>query len=265
MTVYRTTESPSGRHKLLDSSAVSNSVKISDLPGICELPRPSAAPESLALWLVNLTEYPWQSRTSWLSTTEIKRAERFIAAEHQHRYLAAHCALRDLLSRQLHTSPELLSFTVGSNGKPRLLASPHGPRQRTHFNLSHSANLALLGISSEFDIGVDIEVHDQLAYLPQLVTTHLTEKEQFELTSLPPENHASAFLRVWTRKEACLKAVGCGLAVEPRSIHVGIGPSQLDTRVANDGQVTSLEVQSLNISLDAFAAVAWIKALCAPD
>lgn len=263
--MYRTAEIPTNRQKSLEPSAILSSPIFSETLGIRELPRPSAAPASLSLWLVDMNKYPWQAHTSWLSTTELARAQRFVSDKHRNRYLAAHCALRDLLSRQNCISPELLSYTVGVNGKPRLATSMHEPSHRTYFNLSHSADVALVAISAEVDIGVDIEIRDHLAHLPQLIAANLTEREQFELASIPADNHASTFLRVWTRKEACLKAVGCGLSVQPCFLHVGIDPSSTVTRVADDNHLTSVEVQSLDIGRDAFAALAWIKAFSAPD
>jgi 4'-phosphopantetheinyl transferase len=262
--MYRTADIPAGRQKAPEPSAILSSLILSETLGIRELPRPSAAPESLSLWLVDVNEYPWQAHTRWLSTSELARARRFVSERHRNRYLAAHCALRDVLSRQVDVFPELLSFTVGINGKPRLAIYGHGPHHQTYFNLSHSADLVLVAISQKVDVGVDIEVRNQLTHLSQLITTNLTAQEQSETARLPPENHQTAFLRVWTRKEACLKAVGCGLSVAPHSLHVGINPSYTATSVLENDRTTTVEVQSIDIGLDAFAALAWVKAISAP-
>lgn len=262
--MYRTAEIPTNRQKSLEPSAILSSPIFAETIGIRELPRPSAAPASLSLWLVDMNKYPWQAHTSWLSTTELARAQRFVSDKHRNRYLAAHCALRDLLSRQVNVFPELLSFTIGTNGKPSLVMAGHDPRHRTYFNLSHSADLALVAISPEVDVGVDIEVRDQLTHLSQLIANNLTARERFEAACLPPEEHQTIFLRVWTRKESCLKAVGCGLTVAPHSLHVGIVPSHTATSVWENDHPTTVEVQSLDVGLDAFAALAWVKAISAP-
>src|SRR4051812_9833580 len=55
-----------------------------------------------------------------LSPDEIQRAERYIFPRHGQHYLAARGTLREILSSYLRTSPELLRFEYGAQGKPAL-------------------------------------------------------------------------------------------------------------------------------------------------
>ena len=55
---------------------------------------------------------------------------------------------------------------------------------------------------------------------------------------------AVPFLTCWTRKEACLKALGVGLTVEPKAVHVGIRPLRSQARIPEVGACESVEVAS---------------------
>ena len=56
----------------------------------------------------------------------------------------------------------------------------------------------------------------------QLAEAHFTEDECEALALLHGPERERAFLHCWTRKEACLKAVGLGLGLDTRCFHVGI-------------------------------------------
>jgi phosphopantetheinyl transferase len=51
---------------------------------------------------------------------------------------------------------------------------------------------------------------------------YMSEDECMALLALPASERDMAALRCWTRKEAVLKALGCGLACDPRHITVGL-------------------------------------------
>jgi len=121
-----------------------------------------------------------------LSPDERERAARFRFEEHRRRWIAAHVALREILSK--YTSD--VQFVIGENGKPSLANGA------VHFNLSHSGDLAVIAVS-DHEIGVDVE---------QI-------RDGFDYESIMPAANRDEFFRAWTRKEACLKARGLGLGV----------------------------------------------------
>src|SRR5687767_729788 len=86
-----------------------------------------------------------------LSTEEKERAARFHFPVDRDRFIAAHGCLRDVLARYLHCRPEQLRFTVNDYGKPAL--NDH----KLEFNLSHSDDFALVAITREHKVGVDLE------------------------------------------------------------------------------------------------------------
>jgi 4'-phosphopantetheinyl transferase len=105
--------------------------------------------------------------------------------------------------------PGQIRFAYNAFGKPEL--SPEfGSRLR--FNLSHSADLALIAITTDAGIGVDLEyVRPQPDYA-EIARSVFSAAEVDELSRLPSHLYPHAFLSCWTRKEAYLKARGEGLA-----------------------------------------------------
>lgn len=188
---------------------------------VTRLTTPVELPDA-ELWLVKLARYAEDADFSMLSNDEQARASRFVLPLDRLHYLTAHRALRETLSNCTGILPNALKFTVGPHGKPALADVKH-----CHFNLSHSAGLALIGVSREAEIGVDIEVLDQRNNINAMADMVLTQPEQLALQRLPASEQQRAFLTCWTRKEACLKALGTGLTVSPNCIEVGIHDTPL--------------------------------------
>lgn len=176
------------------------------------------------LWLFGLHLQPGAERLACLDVAECERARRFRRERDRRRYLVAHCELREHLSRHTGLAAGAIRLIEGPFGKPRLAGA-----LGCHFNLSHSEDWALLGISQATEIGVDIEVLRPVDDMPGLARAHFTDAEFQQVMALAPAFRDEAFLRVWTRKEACLKAIGTGLSIEPASFAVGLGrgPEQL--------------------------------------
>ncbi len=88
-------------------------------------------------------------------------------------------------------------------------------------SLSHSGGWIAAAVSHTGRVGIDVEtVHD---VGPSLVRRclSLTELDWFNgATAATTRNHR--FCRLWTAKEAYLKAVGVGLAVDPRDVPVDL-------------------------------------------
>jgi phosphopantetheinyl transferase len=133
-----------------------------------------------------------------LSVAEQQRAASFANATEKARFLVSHIALRHLvLSRCSHTFPPR-DFARTENGKPYL---PGGPA----FSFSHSGGLAIVAISDQDTVGVDIEQIRRVA-IPAEWYTHFPALAGMLQT--PPEAKSGAcqtFLTAWTRLEALAK------------------------------------------------------------
>jgi 4'-phosphopantetheinyl transferase len=214
------------------------------------------------LWLIDTSAYPWEVPRVGLSQHEQQRAERLVFEEDRKRFLAAHCALREMLALRLDCRPSSLEYRTTRHGKP-YLASHSSASSTCRFNLSHSEDVALLGITDDVELGVDIEVLREIDDLWSLAGNVFTAREQSELRETPSDRRDSAFLRGWTRKEACLKAVGCGLAIDPRTVDVGLTGNQAQIALNTDNGQFNVQVQTINVGSGAIAAVAYIQNL--PD
>lgn len=145
-----------------------------------------------------------------LSEEDKAKADRFRTPMQRTVYVAAHGALRLALSHALACNPADLFFTFNRWGKPAL-APPHSD---LHFNLSHSNNHVLIALSRSGAIGVDTEY---IAREPpyDISQNVFTKRECAMLEERSLDERRALFYALWTRKEALLKAVGCGLHVEP--------------------------------------------------
>ncbi len=155
-----------------------------------------------------------------LSADESERAARFHFTADKDRFIAAHVCLRDILARYLHCEPGQLNFSVNDYGKPAL----HD--HKLEFNLSHSGDFALVGITQERKVGVDVERIRQGISSQVIARQYFSKSEVAELQALPLEQRKIAFFTCWTRKEAYIKAQGLGLSLPLESFDVSLTPKE---------------------------------------
>ncbi len=173
------------------------------------------------IWLLNLDEDPG-AEPSWLSRQEDARALEFVRPLDAQRYRAAHQALRTILGSLTRQSPQALDLTHLPQGKPTLVGN-----DVPSFNLSHSQGWGALACCmppSAPSVGVDLECHAQATGLESAADHFMSAQEWQQWLRLPREARALAALCCWTRKEAVLKALGCGLQAELTSFTVGLNP-----------------------------------------
>jgi 4'-phosphopantetheinyl transferase len=138
-----------------------------------------------------------------LTADELLRAGRMRSDEGRRRAVVSRAALRKLLARELGSAPEAVAFTVGPHGKPRL----DGGDSAVRFNLSHSADLALIAIARGAEVGVDVEQIRPRRDLGGVARRVFTEAER-EAVAVGGD---AAFYRHWVAKEAFVKATGRGI------------------------------------------------------
>lgn len=218
------------------------------------------APRGTRLWWVDLQSLPEAARQACLSPAEQAQAARFAFEHLRRRYLAAHVALRELLADCTGLAPQALHFTAGPQGKPLLDNAPH-----CRFNLTHSDEVALVAVAAEGDageIGVDVERLRPMRDAMALAERSFTPSEQAKVAGAAAESRDLVFLRGWTRKEACLKAVGSGLSIAPESFEAGTDPDLRSTRLQDTaGAWHSVQVQSLPERQGYVMALAWREGL----
>jgi 4'-phosphopantetheinyl transferase len=144
-----------------------------------------------------------------LSEDERQRSGRFAFWKDRNRYIVVHGILRVLLSQYLSTKPTGIFFHKTPYGKPYVLLQEK--RSPLCFNISYSEQIALIAISVDREVGIDIEFIRNNLDVDQLSKSCFSPLELMELKSIPLSQRKEAFFCGWTRKEAYTKARGEGL------------------------------------------------------
>jgi 4'-phosphopantetheinyl transferase len=145
---------------------------------------------------------------SLLSPDERRNAEALRTDELQRRSIVAHGTLRMILGRYLGGPPASILFGFEKRGKPIIAGDYTSSALR--FNLSHSSDLALVGVVEGCEVGVDIELLREIHQLEPLVRRYFHPTEVDDVLSTPADRN-TRFLKCWTAKEAVLKVFGNGI------------------------------------------------------
>ena len=183
-----------------------------------------------------------------LSDDERRRLAAFRSMAAAHRFGATRTALRRLLAARLSVDARSLDIATGPIGKPFLPAHP-----ALRFNVSHAGALALVALCEQADVGIDLEPAASFADASRLWPTVCSDAEQRWLAA-HPERAVQAFGRLWTRKEAVLKALGSGLAAGARAVDFSTHMA------ATSGTTSGVAWQDLTVADAGFAALAAVGA-----
>lgn len=158
------------------------------------------------IWEVDLNGSFPTDMIHHLSIEEQERAFKFRFEKDRKRWTVSRVAMRKILSRYLAISAHEIKFDYTSFGKPYFTGS------KIIFNLTHSGDKALLAVSLISDVGIDIEMKKDIDF-KRLIPRFFSEAEATAVMQSNDLQMSSSFYRVWTRKEAFIKAVGGGLSM----------------------------------------------------
>ena len=153
-----------------------------------------------------------------LAVDERERADRFHFPVHRNRFILGRAALRRILGRSLGRPAGEIRFVYGPQGKPEMSPSEKG----VEFNVSHTEYLALIAVVPDRQVGVDVESINRQLEWNELAERFFTPAESRYLKSLTAEENRRNFFRLWTAKEAYLKAIGKGLSVGLNKVEFSI-------------------------------------------
>lgn len=196
----------------------------------------------------------WKASDVPVDDDEWLRAKRLLNPVIRDRFIATRRALRQLLGSVLELDYAEIRYEF-DRGKPDLA---HGLKQRLRFNLSHSGNVALVALHETRSIGIDVELRLRLPNLLAMSHFVLTARESEWIIEHTLDARDDAFLRLWTLKEAALKATGSGFFVSPRRLELPL--QQLSrpfdmTAQGPEGRLHRIELSTFD-SCRYFAAVA---------
>lgn len=166
--------------------------------------------------------------------SERDRAARLPMERHRRRFLRTRIALRRILAEYMDAEPCEIPIEIAGNGKPGL--GKCGKELPPRFNLTHSHDLALVAVTCQREVGVDLEHVNPKRDEMRLARRFFHASETAYLETLARPERLAAFYRAWTRKEAYVKAIGEGLRVSPRRVAVTLAPQDPARLVAVDGR-----------------------------
>jgi 4'-phosphopantetheinyl transferase len=169
-------------------------------------------PDQVHVWRVRLDGVENEDDQLWklLSRLERERAQRFHFDQHRYRFLRSHGVCRMILSRYTGIAPDELRLDTTPLGKPFLLGAD---LLDLRFNLSHSGDWMMVGVACGRELGVDVELLARNIDWQSIAKDYFLTSEIKAIQSFRGEDEqTAAFFRVWTVKEAYLKAVGKGLS-----------------------------------------------------
>jgi len=144
---------------------------------------------------------------AWLSAEERARAGRYRRPADRAGYLATRVLVRGILAGVLGRSPDALRFEEGPHGKPSL----RPPAEGLAFSASRTPAWVALAVTRGAACGIDVEgVHRPVDV--EAIARRFAPAERTLLERSDPAERRRVFFRLWTLKEACLKANGRGLA-----------------------------------------------------
>ncbi len=126
-------------------------------------------------------------------------------------------------------------IAYGPFGKPYLRDYPN-----IHFNISHSGQYVACAVADR-PVGIDVQAIG--AYRPDVAVRMCNEEELAGIEA--SDNPATGFTKLWTRKEAYLKMLGCGIAGGIRKLPVGDG-TQFQTFLLPDAVLSMAYLSGKN-------------------
>lgn len=153
-----------------------------------------------------------------ISTEQVPKAE-----QHRHAHSLLSKALKEF---GIDYIPDVTPVVFGEHGKPSLAEHPEA-----HYNISHADGIAAAAVL-EFECGIDCERVRE--YDPRVMKRVCTQVEQAAINSAPEAERGLMFFRLWTLKEAYVKALGKGLSFPLRDAEFAFEGDEILTELSGE-------------------------------
>jgi 4'-phosphopantetheinyl transferase len=186
-------------------------------------------PNSVHVWRINLEplDFLIQYLEPVLSHDELERSILYLSQSDRKQFIIARGILRFLLSTYIKINPARIKFCYGKEGKPRLIK----PLSNATFNISHSNGRALIAISQDREVGIDIEYTRTNIDFDGIARRFWSHEDQQILYSYTNLKRKEVFYQGWVRKEAYLKARGIGILCGMNQLAALLSPSEFKNYV----------------------------------
>jgi 4'-phosphopantetheinyl transferase len=143
-----------------------------------------------------------------LSPDEVEKAGRYHSKTASLQYINERRLLREVLSKYIPYDPSEIIFEYSMKGKSRIKGEFFDGVQ---FNLSHSGDMVAIAVSRGRRVGIDVEkIRDDIPEA-ELARRFFSSTEAAAFSHFHGFRKSELFLKMWTRKEALLKATGEGI------------------------------------------------------
>lgn len=183
--------------------------------------------QAIHVWSLNFSDLSrsWlDDRLSWLSAEEQRTAGRH---RFRYAYLAGKLFFRCLLSHYCNLPVHRLPLAYGAYGKPLLQGVD------LSFNLSHSRDGAVMAVSRQRRLGIDVEELSRSIDIESIASEYFDEAETRCLDSAADSERPWSFLYLWTLKEAFFKALGSGLSDDISRVRFRLGGGRIAMEVVD--------------------------------
>ena len=160
----------------------------------------------------------------WLSPEEVHRIHRFRRTADKWSFVVGRALTRLLLHK--HAEITHAKLVVPPRGKPLLERSGD---EQIDLSISHEGDWIAAAVAFGCRIGIDVSTADHFQDWQQFAKSYLQSAEQLHVSSLNTSDQPEEACRLWTAKEAIVKATGHGFSVDPKS--VGLETKRLTPQV----------------------------------
>jgi 4'-phosphopantetheinyl transferase len=163
------------------------------------------------LWKYAINHEPVDTfrATAILSPTELTRINRLALKDDREKLTRIRICLRNILSHYTHLPPQCIQFVRGPHQKPMIKADHSQPP--VYFNVSYRKDYALIGISNNAVLGIDIEEVKPIPLTPFINHYFSVAEQQKIMATRKKESRLALLYTFWAMKEALLKALTIGL------------------------------------------------------
>jgi 4'-phosphopantetheinyl transferase len=199
-------------------------------------------PDEVHVWIANLDLLAATVDATSLSADERVRAATWRHTIDRDRFVAGRAWLRRVLSSYLALPPAAVDLAAGLHGKPAI----QGAAVPLQFNLSHAADRALLAVTLQRAVGIDLECVRVNDDCEAIVRRHFAPGEVAAWLELPASRRLHGFYAGWTRKEAYVKALGAGLGMMALdAFEVSLDPDGAAQLLSIDGSLDAARCWSM--------------------
>jgi 4'-phosphopantetheinyl transferase len=191
----------------------------------------------ILVWWMQVDDPPATVVAQWrcsLDAAEQVRADRFHFDRDRSAYIAAHWLIRNALASVGGLPPPDWHFIAEQHGKPEI--DPALGRPDLRCNLSHASGLVACAVATGATIGIDVETFSRKHAGLDLADRFFSPSEVAILRATASDRQRETFFRLWTLKEALIKATGEGLHRALDSFSFLLDPTSVRFHRADAGE-----------------------------